>query len=91
MISKSLIFLLGFITLLVWGLIIYRIINGINEANNNKPELRNQKPDEGSSYDYSQTPDTAHLLLNYPDPFRINLYADSSRKKKDHTKIHRTG
>lgn len=63
--SKATRIFLAVAALLVWGLIIYRMIVGINENNTETPEFAILTDTTVKA----NIPDTFSLLLNYSDPF----------------------
>lgn len=64
--NKKLVYLLLFLTVVVWGMIFYRIFNYVNE--NSTPEL-SMKTKKISTDTAGVYMDTFNLILNYRDPF----------------------
>lgn len=68
--NKKMTYFLGFIVLVVWGLIIYRVFAAGGSDDNQIAPTATLHPKEAYN-DYAIPKDTAHLLLNYRDPFGI--------------------
>jgi len=75
--NKKLTYLLGFLVLVVWGIIISRIFNSAAGSNEETfapaPDTANKEPYN----DYNIPKDTTHLLLNYKDPFALKKQIDT--------------
>jgi type II secretory pathway component PulC len=60
---------------IVWSLIIYRVVNGLKDNNNQTPPTR-----KTVKFDYSIRSDSFTLIADYPDPFlRDNDVATSEK------------
>jgi hypothetical protein len=68
--SKKLTYVLGFLVLLVWGLIIYRLFKAAGGDGESLPISSHAEMKEAST-DYTLPKDTTHLLLDYRDPFSV--------------------
>lgn len=75
--NKAMTYVLGISVLLVWGIIIYRIVDTVGEddlpigvaSNNTNKEVYN---------DYALPADTGQLSLNYRDPFGLSKPKDTT-------------
>lgn len=87
--NKKLTYVLGLAVLAVWGIIIYRLFNAAGGDDNAIPVASNQRPKEPYN-DYALPKDTAHLLLNYRDPFGLIKFKDTAEipiKRSGHKAI----
>jgi hypothetical protein len=76
--NKKMIYLLGLVVVIVWGIIIYRIIEAA--VGSDDTVLPNSTKVVKELYnDYTTTKDTSHLLLNYRDPFGLKKQADTTQ------------
>lgn len=76
--NKKLTYVLGLAVLVVWGLIIYRVVAAASSDNDDAPVA--SAPIKKEPYnDYTIPKDTAHLLLNYRDPFGLVKQKDTSK------------
>jgi hypothetical protein len=74
--NKKFTYFLGFATLVVWGLIIYRIIGSMDTGGDtaaSAPVLTKKE----TFNDYAVPKDTTRLLLNYRDPFGLVPFKDT--------------
>jgi len=78
--NKKFTYLLGFLVLVVWGIIVYRIFGSLG-GGDDTPILTPVKMAKEAYDDYAIPKDTAHLLLNYKDPFSIAPQPDSNKNK----------
>jgi hypothetical protein len=76
--NKKLTYLLGLVVLVVWGLIIYRVVNAVS-SNDDDSTVAPVKIAKEAYNDFSIPKDTTHLLLNYRDPFGIVRQKDTAR------------
>ncbi|MDR3694117.1 hypothetical protein [Mucilaginibacter sp.] len=76
--NKKLTYLLGLVVVVVWGMIIYRVFNGLN-SNDNTATVAPLKTAKEAYNDFSIPKDTTHLLLNYRDPFGIAREKDTDK------------
>jgi hypothetical protein len=76
--NKKLTYLLGLVVLVVWGMIIYRIVDEAGGSDDDQPEAPPKAAKELYN-DFATPKDTAHLLLNYRDPFGLVKQKDTSR------------
>jgi hypothetical protein len=75
--NKKVTYLLGLLVAIVWGIIIYRIFDAA--AGNDDTILPVQTSSKKEAYnDFVIPKDTAHLLLNYRDPFGITRQKDTT-------------
>eukprot|EP01040_Poterioochromonas_malhamensis_P026674 gene26674-33594_t len=72
-------YFLGFAVLVVWGLILYRIFDATGGGDEPGDNLVRQPVKKESYNDYEVKADTAHLLLNYRDPFSIVKQKDTAQ------------
>jgi hypothetical protein len=73
--NKKLTYLLGAVVIIVWGLILYRVfdvVKGDDDTMAIAPVLVKEPFN-----DYEVPKDTAHLLLNYRDPFGLVKQKDT--------------
>jgi len=71
-------YFLGFIVLVVWGLIIYRVFDAAGGSGDD-PVTPTANPRQKEAYnDYAIPKDTIRLLLNYRDPFGIIKTIDTA-------------
>jgi len=75
--NKKLTYFLGFVVLVVWGLIIYRIFDASGGPDDDPAPTANTRQKEAYN-DYAIPKDTARLLLNYRDPFGIIKTKDTA-------------
>jgi hypothetical protein len=76
--NKKLTYVLGLAVLAVWGIIIYRVFNAAGAGDDEStPTTFKQTPKEPYN-DYALPKDTAHLLLNYRDPFGLIKFRDTA-------------
>jgi hypothetical protein len=76
--NKKFTYVLGVVVMVLWGMIIYRIFNAAGSGDDNPIQLAsNQRPKEPYN-DYALPKDTAHLLLNYRDPFGLIKFKDTA-------------
>ncbi len=80
--NKRMTYVLVVAVLIVWGIIAYRILSGLDHndeyiADHNKTFVK-EKYD-----DYAMSKDTSHLLLNYRDPFGLSAPPDTIPKTKE--------
>ncbi|MCJ8212034.1 hypothetical protein MUY27_20120 [Mucilaginibacter sp. RS28] len=66
--SKLLNYLLIAAVAMVWGLIIYRVVDAVS-GEDEPIVLQNKARPKEPLQDYAMHPDTTSLALNYPDPF----------------------
>ncbi|BAU54903.1 hypothetical protein [Mucilaginibacter gotjawali] len=76
--NKKLTYVLGLVVLVVWGMIIYRVFNGLNSDDDSVPVVSLKTAKEAFN-DFSIPKDTTHLLLNYRDPFGIVKQKDTDK------------
>jgi hypothetical protein len=69
--NKRFTYFLGVVVLALWGLIIYKIIKWVHEANDDTVQTVAGKITKEPYNDFAITADTTHLLLNYRDPFGL--------------------
>jgi hypothetical protein len=84
--NKKLTYFLGFVVLMVWGIIIYRIIDASSGSDDPVPVVSNT-PQKEAYNDFAIAKDTTHLLLNYRDPFGLVKQKDTlslAAKKSTH-------
>ena len=74
--KKFTIFLLGLVVIVIWGLILYRIFNAVNDNGDDIPIVSKTIVREPFD-DYTVPKDTTHLLSNYRDPFGITSQKDT--------------
>jgi hypothetical protein len=88
--NKKLTYVLGLAVLAVWGIIIYRVFNAAGAGDDEStPITFKQNPKEPYN-DYTLPKDTAHLLLNYRDPFGLIKFKDTAEipvKRSGHKAI----
>lgn len=77
--NKMLTYFLGFAVLVVWGLILYRIFDATGGGDEPSDNLVRQPVKKESYNDYEVKADTAHLLLNYRDPFSLVKQKDTAQ------------
>ena len=77
------IFVLGLCVVIIWGMIIYRVVKAVTDNDDDTgfaaPIAKKQVYD-----DYAIPKDTAHLQLNYRDPFGIVRPIDTVKKRSLH-------
>ncbi len=62
---------------MIWGTIIYKVVDAY-KGDDDSPVLANNTTIKKEPYnDYAIPKDTAHLLLNYKDPFRLKKERDT--------------
>ena len=83
--NKATTYFLGFVVIVVWGIIIYKIIAAASDNSDDAP-LINQAIKKEAYNDFSIPKDTTHLLLNYDDPFGIDI-----KKDTEVVKVKKTG
>ncbi|MCC8427248.1 hypothetical protein [Mucilaginibacter sp. UR6-11] len=76
--NKKFTYLLGFLVLIVWGIIIYRIIDSATGSETGTSVIESKITKEPFN-DYTISKDTTHLLLNYKDPFGLKKQKDTIR------------
>jgi hypothetical protein len=74
--NKKFTYFLGFIVLMVWGIILYRIFNSVSGSDEDMPVVENKIKKEPFN-DYAVPKDTSHLILNYKDPFGLKKQKDT--------------
>ena len=74
--NKATTYFLGFVVIIVWGVIIYKIFAAGIDNTGDAP-LINQPIKKEAYNDFSIPKDTTHLLLNYDDPFGIDIKKDT--------------
>ena len=82
--NKKYIYLLIPLTIVIWGLIIYKIVSYKGDGYESfKKEIKNN-----NTQDIIISDDTFSLFLNYPDPFlkQKELPIKSNTKRQDHLK-----
>jgi hypothetical protein len=87
--NKKFTYFLGFLVLVVWGIIIYRIFDSAGGSEDDLP-IAEKKINKDLYNDYTIPKDTTHLLLNYKDPFELKKQKDtlqSINKKPPLTKF----
>jgi len=86
--NKKLTYFLGFLVVVVWGLVIYRIVGAVRTVDDDSAPVSAPAAKEVYN-DYAVPKDTTRLLLNYPDPFAVKKQKDTvalSTKKNVLTK-----
>ena len=78
--NKKLTYFLGFLVLIVWGIIIYRIFDTVVTGTEDDFIPVQNVMEQKDFNDYSLPADTVHLLLNYKDPFRLTKQPDTVAK-----------
>ncbi|MDB5002069.1 MAG: hypothetical protein JWQ34_294 [Mucilaginibacter sp.] len=73
--NKKVTYFLGFLALVMWGIIIYRIFDSAGGSENDLP-IAEKKRNKESYNDYTIPKDTTRLLLNYKDPFELKKQKD---------------
>jgi hypothetical protein len=74
--NKKLTYFLGLAVLAVWGMIIYRVFNAMSgDDDDNVAQVF--KPVKEAYNDFAIPKDTAHLMLNYRDPFGLVKQRDT--------------
>lgn len=84
--NKKFTYLLGLTVAILWGLILYRVVDWAGGSDNDPlPAVSAKRPKE-AYYDYALPKDTTHLLLNYRDPFGLVKMKDMAQMplKKTH-------
>jgi hypothetical protein len=77
--SKKFTYILGLAVALLWGLIIYRVVNWTGGSDDDLlPAVSAKLPKEAYN-DYTIPKDTIHLLLNYRDPFGLIKMKDTAQ------------
>jgi hypothetical protein len=88
--NKKMTYLLGFVVIIVWGIIIYRLFDAAGGSDDDVvPAVSSNSPKEPYN-DFAILKDTTHLLLNYRDPFDLVKQKDTaaiSVKRSVHTII----
>jgi len=79
--NKAIMYMLGALVALVWGLIIYRVYDSVGSGNEDAPAVALKPPKEAFN-DYAFSADTTHLALNYRDPFSEEKIADTIARVK---------
>ncbi|MFI5139794.1 MAG: hypothetical protein ACHQIM_18375 [Sphingobacteriales bacterium] len=74
--NKKLTYFLGFVVVMVWGVIIYRIIDASSGGDDPVPVVSNA-PQKEVYNDFAVAKDTTRLLLNYRDPFGLIKQKDT--------------
>jgi hypothetical protein len=74
--NKKLTYFLGFVVLMVWGIIIYRVIDA-SAGGDDPVTVVSNAPRKEAYNDFAIAKDTAHLLLNYRDPFGLVKQKDT--------------
>ena len=77
--NKKLTYFLIVIVFGVWGLIIYRVFSAVNSGTETEEPVV-YKQQKRAFNDFTLRKDTARLLLNYRDPFGIDVREDTSFK-----------
>jgi hypothetical protein len=77
--NKKLTYFLGFLVLIVWGVIIYRIFNSAGNGNDETFIQPTKKTSKEPYNDYTIPKDTTHLLLKYRDPFAFKKQTDTPK------------
>ncbi|SHL98525.1 hypothetical protein [Mucilaginibacter sp. OK098] len=75
--NKKVTYLLGLIVAIVWGIIIYRIFDAAAGSDDTVVPVQTNIKKEAYN-DFSIPKDTAHLLLNYRDPFGVTKQKDTN-------------
>ena len=85
--NKKVTYLLGLLVAIVWGIIIYRIFDAAAGHDDTVVPVQSSSKKEAYN-DFAIPKDTAHLLLNYRDPFGITRQKDTAVTaiKKAHIK-----
>jgi len=78
--NKKFTYLLGFLVLLVWGIIIHRIFSSMGGDEEDQVPVA-VKVNKEPYNDYAVNKDTTRLLLNYKDPFEIARQPDTAKAK----------
>jgi hypothetical protein len=76
--NKKLTYFLGFIVLLVWGMIIYRIFDAAGGSDDDNAPVAAAVQQKEAYNDYTIAKDTTRLLLNYRDPFGLIKFKDTT-------------
>lgn len=74
--NKKFTYVLGFVVLVVWGLIIYRIVGSMGTEDDASPSQAVSVKKEPYN-DYTLPKDTTRLTLNYRDPFGLVKFKDT--------------
>ncbi|MFI5139272.1 MAG: hypothetical protein ACHQIM_15720 [Sphingobacteriales bacterium] len=74
--NKKLTYFLGFVVVMVWGVIIYRIIDA-SSGGDDPVSVVSNAPQKEAYNDFAVAKDTTHLLLNYRDPFGLIKQKDT--------------
>lgn len=69
--NKKMIYILGLLVLVVWGMILYRIFAAVNHNDDSGIISVNQVVNKEPYDDYASKKDTSKLLLHYRDPFDL--------------------
>jgi hypothetical protein len=83
--NKKLTYVLGLAVLVVWGLIIYRVVEAAGGDDDAIPATSTIIKKEVYN-DYSIPKDTTRLLLNYRDPFGLIKQKDTVKQKSSSSK-----
>lgn len=88
--NKKMTYFLGFVVIIVWGIIIYRLFDAAGGSDDDVvPAVSINSPKEPYN-DFEIPKDTTHLLLNYRNPFGLVKQKDTSEislKRSVHTSI----
>lgn len=77
--NKKFTYLLGLAVAILWGLILYRVVNWTSGGDDDPlPVVPAKRPKEAYN-DYAVPKDTTHLLLNYRDPFGLVKMKDTAQ------------
>ena len=76
--NKKLTYFLGFLVLMVWGIIIYRIFAAASGGDDDAVSAVTNVPQKEAYNDFAIAKDTTHLLLNYRDPFGLVKQKDTA-------------
>jgi hypothetical protein len=71
--KKTINYILGFVVLLVWGMIFYKVINAAWGGDDTIPALPAAHLKEKTYDDFAVKKDTTKLNLNYRDPFKLSV------------------
>jgi hypothetical protein len=71
--KKTINYILGFVVLLVWGMIFYKVINAAWGGDDTIPATPAVHLKEKAYDDFAVKKDTTKLNLNYRDPFKLSV------------------
>ncbi|HEY2583460.1 MAG TPA: hypothetical protein VGI43_16730 [Mucilaginibacter sp.] len=80
--NKRMTYVLGFVVIVVWGLIIQRLFAAAGGGDDDSTPTASNLPKKEPYNDFAITKDTTHLLLNYRDPFGLIKQKDTTRSVK---------